>query len=438
MAKKDEHEIRDPIHVFVRLDTDERRVLDSRELQRLRHVHQLALTYLVYPGATHRRFEHSLGVMELATRVFDVITAPPIHEKIRDIIPNKNKRNYWRRVLRMAALCHDLGHLPFSHAAETELLPEGWDHERLTKEIIRSDEMKSQTWEQLEVPVKIEDIVKVALGPKGAKELIFNEWETILSEVITGDTFGVDRMDYLLRDSLHAGVAYGKFDHYRLIDTLRILPKGGGEDDSDEPTLGLDYGGVQSAEALLWARYFMFSQVYCHSVRRIYDIHLKDFLQKWLENGKFSTETKDHLEMTDIEVLAGLKEANSDTKHPGHIHAKRIIGRDHFKLLYSRNSNDQNINPNAAVAIYEAACKEYGPDFVRHDEYRQKGESQYFPVISKDGRVLQSVELSDTLFKVPVVKSDFVFIDRKLRPKALNWLNEKREEIIKPQKETEE
>ena len=178
----------------------------------------------------------------------------------------------------MAALCHDLGHLPFSHAAETELLPEGWDHERLTKEIIRSDEMKSQTWELLEVPVKREDIVKVALGPKGAKELIFNEWETILSEIITGDTFGVDRMDYLLRDSLHAGVAYGKFDHYRLIDTLRILPKGGGEDDSDEPTLGLDYGGVQSAEALLWARYFMFSQVYCHPVRRIYDIHLKDFL----------------------------------------------------------------------------------------------------------------------------------------------------------------
>jgi len=142
--------------------------------------------------------------------------------------------------------------------------------------------------------------------------------------------------------------------------------------------------------------------------------------------------------MTDIEVLAALRGANSDTKHPGHIHAKRIIGRNHFKLLYSRNPNDQNINPNAAVAIYEAACKEYGPDFVRPDEYRQKGESQYFPVISKDGRVLQSVELSDTLFKVPVVKSDFVFIGRKLRPKALNWLNEKREEIIKPQKETEE
>jgi hypothetical protein len=70
------HEVRDPIHVFVRLDTDERAVVDSRPFQRLRHIHQLALTYLFYPAATHKRFEHSLGVMELAGRVFDVVTNP--------------------------------------------------------------------------------------------------------------------------------------------------------------------------------------------------------------------------------------------------------------------------------------------------------------------------------------------------------------------------
>ena len=73
---KNIHEIRDPIHVFVRLDSDERKVLNSRCFQRLRHIHQLALTYLVYPGATHKRFEHSLGVMELAARVYDVVTNP--------------------------------------------------------------------------------------------------------------------------------------------------------------------------------------------------------------------------------------------------------------------------------------------------------------------------------------------------------------------------
>ena len=68
------HEIRDPIHVFVRMDSHEREVLDSAPFQRLRHIHQLALTYVVYPGMTHRRFEHSLGFMELASRVFDIVT----------------------------------------------------------------------------------------------------------------------------------------------------------------------------------------------------------------------------------------------------------------------------------------------------------------------------------------------------------------------------
>lgn len=128
------HEIRDPIHVFIKLDNDEREVLNSYPFQRLRHIHQLAMSYLVYPGATHKRFEHSLGVMELAARVFDVVTNNfNIHRKVRELIPeisDKDKIGYWRRVLRMAAICHDLGHLPFSHAAEKELLPAGWDHER--------------------------------------------------------------------------------------------------------------------------------------------------------------------------------------------------------------------------------------------------------------------------------------------------------------------
>jgi HD superfamily phosphohydrolase len=75
-ALKHNHEFRDPIHVFVTLDSDERRVVDARPFQRLRHIHQLAASYLVFPGATHRRFEHSLGVMHLAGEVFDVVMHP--------------------------------------------------------------------------------------------------------------------------------------------------------------------------------------------------------------------------------------------------------------------------------------------------------------------------------------------------------------------------
>jgi HD superfamily phosphohydrolase len=122
---KHTHEIRDPIHVFIRLDTDERSIVDSQPVQRLRHIQQLALTNLVYPGATHKRFEHSLGVMELAGRVFDVLTSHELPEKIRRVFPvdlrDEGTRKYWRRVVRLAALCHDIGHLPFSLAAEKEL-----------------------------------------------------------------------------------------------------------------------------------------------------------------------------------------------------------------------------------------------------------------------------------------------------------------------------
>lgn len=201
--------------------------------------------------------------MELAGRVFDVITDPAnTTDQIRDLLKplrNQDELRYWRRVLRMAALCHDIGHLPFSHAAEKELLPKGWDHEKLTREIICCNEMKA-IWNGVRPILCPEDVVKLAVGPKKAKDLWFSDWEDVLSEIIVGDAFGVDRMDYLLRDSHHAGVAYGKFDHYRLIDTLRILPtpSSGNEEDTREPALGVEEGGIQSAEALMLARYFMY------------------------------------------------------------------------------------------------------------------------------------------------------------------------------------
>ncbi len=430
------HEIRDPIHVFIRLDSHERRVLDSRPFQRLRYIHQLALTYLVYPGASHKRFEHSLGVMELASRVFDVVTAQEnVSETVRQHLPEITKRDdlpYWKRVLRMAALCHDIGHLPFSHAAEKELLPDGWDHEKITRDLILSPEMR-EIWESLIPPLKPEAIVKVALGPKKAQDLAFTDWEAILSEIIVGDAFGVDRMDYLLRDSHHVGVAYGRFDHYRLIDSLRILlsaPMDKHREQSQEPALGVDEGGLLSAEALLLARYFMFSQVYFHPVRRIYDIHLKDFLKEWLPDGKFPVTTEGHLTQTDNEVISALRDACSDSTKAGHEHAKRIIARKHFKRLYQRNPDDLKINSEAAKAVYNAAKKEFGEDNVRYDYYPQKGGTPDFPVLTGDGRIVSSLALSQVLAKLPTAASDYVFINPDIRDGAEEWLLKKRAEII--------
>lgn len=437
---KNIHEIRDPIHVFVRLDNQERKVLDSRPFQRLRHINQLALTYLVYPGATHKRFEHSLGVMELATRVFDVVTNPDnVTDEIRNSLPqlaDPDERQYWRRVLRMAALCHDMGHLPFSHAAETELLPDGWDHERLTQEIIACDEMK-QIWDSMKPPLKHDDIVKIAVGPKKMKNCQFSDWEAILSEIIVGDAFGVDRMDYLLRDSHHVGVAYGKFDHYRLIDTLRILPTPTADEDkaAPEPALGIEEGGLQSAEALMLARYFMYSQVYLHPIRRIYDIHLIDFLKGWLNKGLFPTELSDFILLTDNEVTAALLEAASDTSKAGHLHARRIVHRQHFKVVYERNPDDTRINPEAGEAVFKALQEKFGADKFRRDRYRQKGGAPDFPVRMRDGRIVSSLVLSQTLTTIPLISVDYVFADRSVSTEAGKWLRENRQDIIEPEKE---
>jgi len=105
----------DPVHGFIRFGELEQRVIDSRPFQRLRYIRQMGVAYLIYPGATHTRFEHSLGVMELVTRIYNTISHDLPEERVA----------YWRQILRLAALCHDMGHLPFSHTAEQVLLPEG-------------------------------------------------------------------------------------------------------------------------------------------------------------------------------------------------------------------------------------------------------------------------------------------------------------------------
>ena len=432
MTTKVFHEIRDPVHVFITLDSDERAVLDSRPVQRLRHIHQLAMEYLVYPGATHKRFEHALGVMELAGRVYDVVTRNDlIDNRVRSLVPeiaNEDWRRYWRRVLRMAALCHDIGHLPFSHAAEHELLPEGWTHETITAELIRSADMQ-QIWQSVTPPLRTDDIVKLAVGPAKSLTPLFSDWELVLSEIVVGDAFGVDRMDYLLRDSLHVGVQYGRFDHYRLIDSLRILPKSADSEASEtpgQPTLGLEEGGIHTAEALLLARYSMFSQVYLHPVRRAYDLHLKDFLREWLTGGVFQTASQEFLELTDIEVLAAIRQKAKKGSDP----AERIFNRQHFKVAYSRNPDDLRTTPEPGKAIHQALSAEYGGEKVKHDNYSPSGRTFDFPVLQRNQRIASSGDVSSLLGHIPSADIGFVFVDPSIRSKARKFIDDNLQGIL--------
>lgn len=435
MQSKNYHEIRDPIHVFIRLSTKERLVLDSRPMQRLRDIHQLALTYQVYPGATHRRFEHSLGVMELSSRIFDVVTNPDnVEPQINLLLPDLRERDHlphWRRALRMAALCHDIGHLPFSHAAEDELLPSGWKHEQITRALIESDELRS-VWKQLNIEPEL--IVKLALGKKHARDLEFSDWESVLSEIIVSDVFGADRMDYLLRDSYHAGVAYGRFDHFRLIDTLRILPQApsfpGDTEQSLEPSLGVEEGGLQSAEALLLARYSMYSQVYMHRIRRIYDIHLKDFLRQWLSGGQFPVDPARHLEMSDSNVLTALWETAAIPGDQLHELAQRVVGRSHFRPMYSPSPNDLMRNNDAAKVIFNAACAELGEASCRLDSYQQRGSTIDFPVMLMDATVASARSLSQVMQHLPTLRTACVYVSKPIVDRALKWLGREKTKLL--------
>ena len=411
LTAKRYHEIRDPIHGFIKLDSYERSVLNSPPVQRLRNIHQLAMTYLVYPGATHKRFEHSLGVMELAGRVFDVVTAQQnIHESVQRTLLSltDDQKLYWRKILRMAALCHDIGHLPFSHAAEKELLPEGKSHESITAKLILEGPM-TEIWDSMRPPLDPLDIAKVSVGQKYLPKREFTDWERLLHEIIGGDALGADRMDYLLRDSLHAGVGYGRFDHYRLIESMRILPA---SRQSDALTLGIEAGGIHSTEALLLARYFMFMQVYHHHVRVAYDLHLEEFLKYWLPGSRFPERWEELKDLTDIQVLSAIAEAEQDQHAKGHIHASRIVNRGHFRRAYTPTLEDKDKHDDPVSAVADACANKYDPSIVLRQSFTPQSDPVYdFPVTDSEGNLESSRALSVALQQIPIIDVGYVLID---------------------------
>ena len=386
------------------------------------------MSYLVYPGATHKRFEHSLGVMELAGRVFGVVTAGHrIHESVLSVVRNTTgDADYWRRTVRMAALCHDIGHLPFSHAAEKELLPEGRSHESNTVDLILSDFM-AEIWDSMRPRLNPKDIAKVSVGQKVLQVEEFSDWETLLSEIISSDSLGVDRMDYLLRDSHHAGVAYGRFDHFRLIDTMRILPAG---ENSDELTLGIEFGGIHSSEGLLLARYFMFMQVYHHPVRTAYDLHFEEFLRTWLPNGQVPVGREGFLRLNDNRVLEAISDAARDPRVAGHEHASRIVRRAHFRRVYTPTLTDKEAHDDPLQAIAEACGERFGDTKVRRRAYQPSEAQTDFPVLGSDGRVESSHAISNPLRNIPLVDVGFVLISPDHLEEATRWIRSEKDSIL--------
>jgi uncharacterized protein len=380
-----EQKIYDAVHGFIRFSELERMLIDSEPFQRLHYIHQLGIAHIVYPGATHTRFEHSLGCMELATRIFDRITS-----KQFSLIDDK----YWLQIIRLAALCHDLGHLPFSHDAEKVLLGPA-DHEEWTLKVIQSEHLRP-VWTALqsEFPKKniVTDVLKMAIGEKKLFEmgvvLTFSAEERVLSQIITGDFFGADRIDYLLRDAQCTGVAYGLFDYHQLIEMLCILPVG------PELQLGIEENGIESCEALLLARHFMHQRVYQYSSVKAYKFHLARFMKSFFERGDYLANLENYLSLSDSEILSALRRSAKDPISAGHLDADALVRRDkRFKaILLKEGIREKTIKE--IIAELDIPADLIFWELASHQR-QLKGLS--FPVQTRSGSILDSGELSQIL-----------------------------------------
>jgi hypothetical protein len=182
------------------------------------------------------------------------------------------------------------------------------------------------------------------------------------------------------------------------------------------------------------ARHFMYKQVYLHHIRRVYDIHLKDFLVEWLPKGKFSTSLKIHLKMSDVEVLAGVRSAYEKVKSPHHKLARRIQCREHFRRLYEAAPTDKEggiLIPGKVIAA--AAAEKFGKDLVRYDHIPAKAAAPSFPVLQYDGSIVSSLQRSQILANMPPIGVDTVYCDKSVYDDAIEWRNANKNTLLKLQ-----
>jgi hypothetical protein len=179
------------------------------------------------------------------------------------------------------------------------------------------------------------------------------------------------------------------------------------------------------------ARHFMYKQVYLHHIRRVYDIHLKDFLVAWLPSGKFSTALKKHLNISDVEVLTAIRKAYDMQQSKQHALARRIQCREHFRRFFEAAPGDVEggrLQPGKAIA--EAAEREFGGELIRYDYIKPKAAAPIFPVLVFDGNVDSSLHRSQILARMPEIGVDNVYCDPSVRPEAIKWREKNKASIL--------
>lgn len=426
MEKK--FEIRDPIHGFIHLNEWEREVVNHSAFQRLRRIKQLASTDYVYPSAVHTRFEHSLGVMETASKMFDAIVAANKKE-LKDYLGlDENGSKIYRQIIRFAALLHDIGHPPFSHAGE-QLMPSKdknkYEHEDYSAKIIKYlfkdiiEDHKSNT----NCRISINDISNL-IDPNIKKPInpILLFFKPIISSQIDAD-----RADYLLRDSYHCGVEYGKYDLNRLINTFTLVK----DRENDTLKFAIDESGFHVAESFLIARYLATTQIYFHRTRQIYDYHLakavEHVLVKELKKGKFPVpDSKEALveycKFDDWKVLGLIHDSD-------YLHCKILKERKHWKTVYETPENSKEDDIAKAKDIF----RELKENFEEHitikktlgKEWYKSGDPIYI-LLSQSGenRVDQLKNISEVAKGLKPLNRVRIYCDEKIKTKCLIKIKE--------------
>lgn len=282
--------IKDSLYGFIDLGEPFTSIVDTEPFQRLRHIKQLGLSYLVYPSANHTRFEHCLGAYYLA-------------EKFARKFDFSNKEEF-----KIAALLHDVGHAPFSHASEKVVeFGTHLSHEEYVGKIIEGSEIK-------------DILIKAGLNKDKVLDFIF--YKDPVGQLISGE-IDVDRLDYLARDAYHTGVAYGVIDADLVVKVLKFS--------NGQFSSNIEYTPV--LESILIARYMMFPTIYNHHTVRIAKTMFQDSLFELVSKGLIHA--KDLVYMTDADLTVKMK-SFTESKET----IRRLTDRKLYKLALVLHKDD--------------------------------------------------------------------------------------------------